>query len=241
MPQTVPYEYCYCSICWLKPEGRSLEQQQTVSNHEKADKRRDERATREEQDAIGAEFLEEGDTAGTEAVTSGAAPDDDLGDIFEDYGHDPSHYHLDSDISDEPTDFSPSEDSEMEHIMPHFDEPQFSDSDEELERSKDEQDLLDNLLFRGRGLILGEDGNVDDEDSEDDSGSLPPAFQEHPAIHNAYIRAFLLMSLKGATHAAVQIHLEGVAVGLRSAMAQSPDVEFAGLDGMAHTLATAEK
>ena len=64
---------------------------------------------------------------------------------------------------------------------------------------------------------------------------VSPAFQEHSAIRNAYICVFLLASLKGATHAAVQMHLEGVAIGLRSAMAQSPDVEFAGLDTMART------
>jgi hypothetical protein len=245
MPRAVPYEYCYCSICRFKPEGRSLEQQQTVSNHEKADRRRDEQAAREDPDAIGAEFPEEDRlTVGNDAVL-GVAPGDELGDIFEDYGHNPPQYHLDLDLSYEPADFSLSEDSEMEHLMPHFDEPQFSDSDEESERSEDEQpDLLDDPLFQGWGLIFGVDdgsGGKDIEDDEEDLDGLPPAFQEHPAIRNAYIRAFLLASLKGATHAAVQMHLEGVAIGLRSAIAQSPDVEFAGLDTMARTLATAEK
>ena len=51
----------------------------------------------------------------------------------------------------------------------------------------------------------------------------------------------MLASLKGSTHAAVQIHLEDVAVGLRAAEAQSSNVSFDGLDRMAHTLATAEK
>jgi hypothetical protein len=244
MPRAVPYKYCDCSICRLKPEGRGLEQQQTVSNHEKADRRRDERAAREDPNAIGAEFPEGDHMAVRNDVGLGVAPGDELGDIFEDYGHDPYHYHLDSDLSYEPADFSLSEDSEIEHLMPHFDEPQFSDSDEEPERSKDEQDLLDDPLFRGRGLIFGEEDESrgeDMEDDEEDPDDLPPAFQEHPAIRNAYIRAFLLASLKGATHAAVQIHLEGVAVGLRSAMAQSTDVEFAGLDTMARTLATAER
>ena len=92
-------------------------------------------------------------------------------------------------------------------------------------------------------MRAGLDGSAgeDIEDDEEDPNDLPPAFQEHPAIRNAYIRAFLLASLKGMTHAAVQMHLEGVAIGLRSAMAQPPDVEFAGLDTMAGTLATAEK
>jgi len=152
MPWAVPYEYCYCSICRLKPGGRSLEQQQTVSNHEKANRRRDEQAAREGLDAIGAEFPEEAHLAAGMDTVLGVAPGDDLDDIFEDHGHNPAHYDPDSDLSYEPANFSLSEDSEMEHMMPHFDEPQFSDSDKELERREGE--LLDDPLFRGRGLIF---------------------------------------------------------------------------------------
>jgi hypothetical protein len=87
-------------------------------------------------------------------------------------------------------------------------------------------------------LFAGEDsGSEDDNENEDED--LPAIFQEHPAIHNVYICTFLLASLKGSTHAAVQIHLEDVAVSLRATEAQSPDVSFDGFNRMARTLATA--
>jgi hypothetical protein len=112
---------------------------------------------------------------------------------------------------------------------------------EEREGDGMEVDLLDNPLFRDRSSIFGGgDSDEDEELDELDNGSLPSAFQEHPVIQNAYIHAFLLANLKGSTHNAVQIHLEGVALALQSVESQSPDVHFEGLSTMARTLKTAE-
>ena len=96
----------------------------------------------------------------------------------------------------------------------------------------------DHSLESTDALFTGEDSRSDNEDEDND---LPAAFHKHPAICNAYIHVFLLASLKGSTHAAVQIHLEGIIIGLRAAEAQSPDVSFDELDRMACTLTTAEK
>ena len=125
--------------------------------------------------------------------------------------------------------------------MPQFDKLKFSDSKEEVEEVE-ENDLLDDPLFQSHRMLFagGEDSGSED-DNEDEDKDLPAAFQEHAAIRNVYICAFLLASMKGSTNAAVQIHLEGVAVGLRATEAQSPNVSFDGLDRMARTLATAEK
>lgn len=124
-------------------------------------------------------------------------------------------------------------------------EPDFSDSDNEnapqIQQDEIEEDLLDNPLFRRRGLMFGEPDDEDDDEPSDSDDDLPQAFNEHPAIRNAYIRAFLLSSIKGSTHQAVQMHLEGIALALRSAKAQSPEADFPGLEKMARTLTTAEK
>src|SRR5215472_6449021 len=65
---------------------------------------------------------------------------------------------------------------------------------------------------------------------------FPPAFEEHPAILNAYIRAFIMSVYQGTTHATIQSHLDGVFIAL-SSTENPPD----GLDRMAWTLNTAEK
>ncbi|KIM78663.1 hypothetical protein PILCRDRAFT_11115 [Piloderma croceum F 1598] len=102
-----------------------------------------------------------------------------------------------------PANFSLTESNpDMEHIMPQFDELRFSDSKAEGE----ENDLLDDPLFQSHGMLFtGEDSRNDNEYKDDD---LPAVFHEP----------------SGSTHAAVQIHLEGIAIGLRVTEAQSPDV-----------------
>src|SRR6202011_6007976 len=104
------------------------------------------------------------------------------------------HTRESADASYDPADFSLTEsDPDMEHIMPQFDELRFSDSEEEVEEEAEENDLLDDPLFQSRGMLFagGEDSDSED-DNEDEDEDLPAAFQEHAAIRNAYIRAFLL-------------------------------------------------
>jgi hypothetical protein len=180
---------------------------------------------------------------------SNAIEKEDFEDLFEQHNHYPDDRGFESDDSYHPSEFSlnSNSDSDIDRILPQFEEPEFSDSDDEQETEEQEGhgaevDLLEDMLFRDRGSIFG-DGNSEDEEDFDefDDEFLPPAFQEHPAIRNAYIRAFLLAALKGSTHEAVQMHLEGVALALRSAEAQSPDIHFEGLSTMARTLTTTER
>ena len=171
---------------------------------------------------------------------------DDFGDLFEQHNHYPDDHGFQSDGSYHPANFSISSDSDsdIDRVMPQFEDPTFSDSDEEQEYEAggdgSELDLLEDPLFQARGSIFGGDSE-DADDHELEEEYLPPAFQEHPAIRNAYIRAFVLAALKGSTHNAIQMHLEGVALALRSAESQSPDVHFEGLSSMARTLTTAER
>jgi len=65
---------------------------------------------------------------------------------------------------------------------------------------------------------------------------IPQALSEHPAIRNAYIRAFVMATFKGATHETIKIMLDGIYVALSS----SPE-PVAGLESMARTFPTVEK
>ena len=82
------------------------------------------------------------------------------------------------------------------------------------------------------------DGGRDGDESDD--GDEPSVMDDHPAIRNAYVRAFVTASFAGSTHKAVQIQLEGAALLLRSAQKAAPEVEFPGLEHMARTLPTVE-
>jgi hypothetical protein len=151
MPRDATYKYCYCSTCKLKPEGQSLEQQQTIIKHEQADKRRSERTTREEHDQPANDHRNTPDSPQLEYHPH-ALQDDDLNDIFDQSDHDHDHTLESADASYDPADFSLTEsDPDMEHIMPQFDELRFSDSEEEAEEEAEENDLLDDPLFQSSG------------------------------------------------------------------------------------------
>jgi hypothetical protein len=174
---------------------------------------------------------------------------EDFEDLFEQYNHYPEDHSFESDGPYNSCNFSLSSnsDSDIDRILPQFEEHDISDSDEEQECGEQdghggEVDLVEDPLFRARESIFGGgDSEGEEDDAEIDDETLPPAFQDHPAIRNAYIQAFLLAAIKGSTHEAVQMHLEGVALALRSAEAQSPDLHFEGLATMARTLTTAER
>jgi hypothetical protein len=123
--------------------------------------------------------------------------------------------------------------------------------------NEDAVDLLNDPEFIPRGSVLGgradedngdrgggecvgdRDGSRGEDESED--AEEPSVMDDHPAIRNAYIRAFVAASFAGSTHKAVQIQLEGASLLLRSAQNVAPDLEFPGLERMARTLPTVEK
>jgi hypothetical protein len=78
---------------------------------------------------------------------------DDFGDLFEEHNHYLDNHGFQSNGSYHPADFSISSDSDsdIDCVMPQFEEPRFSDSDEEQEYEaggdNSELDLLEDPLF----------------------------------------------------------------------------------------------
>lgn len=201
-----------------------------------------------EQNSVQSEVVEQADA---EEDKDGMGPGEgSLADLFQHakYMDQDGNGDDDDKASEHPRDYSMSESDELQPLAEAEDfVPSDSNDKPPLLPSNDydQQDLLDDPLFLGQGLIPYSDGDEDrgndnDEDLEQQP-DLPPAFQEHLAIRNAYIRAFLMGSLKGSTHGVIQMHLEGVAIGLCAAILQSDQAEFPGLENMARTLSTAEK
>jgi len=62
--------------------------------------------------------------------------------------------------------------------------------------------------------------------------------QDHPAIRNAYIHAYVSASFFNATHAAVAHDLEGKDCLLHTVQSANPDIPYPGLDCFAQTLPT---
>ncbi|KAL1740203.1 hypothetical protein HDZ31DRAFT_85553 [Schizophyllum fasciatum] len=72
-----------------------------------------------------------------------------------------------------------------------------------------------------------------------DIPELPPAFEDHPAIRHAYIRAFVGATFKGLTHEAVKNQLDGSHSTFRTLFDNG--VELDGFENFARTLATVER
>ncbi|KAG1818109.1 uncharacterized protein BJ212DRAFT_1479937 [Suillus subaureus] len=79
-------------------------------------------------------------------------------------------------------------------------------------------DLVNNPAFQAANAL--DDGEDDaqqgDADEDEDLFDEPPAFDEHSAIWNAYVRAYVAAAFKGATHKVCRIILDGVTRALTS-------------------------
>ncbi|KAI0059856.1 hypothetical protein BV25DRAFT_1778317, partial [Artomyces pyxidatus] len=64
---------------------------------------------------------------------------------------------------------------------------------------------------------------------------------DHPAVRNAYIRAFVASAFHGATTSVVRLMLDSAFMALTSALRQSNDVQYPGLENFARTLRTLER
>jgi hypothetical protein len=95
---------------------------------------------------------------------------------------------------------------------PSDDESQPPISDNEVYQGRatmfDEKavDLLDNPEFIPRGSVLGGQVNEDNGDrAESEDADEPSVVDDHPAIRNAYVRAFVAPLFAGSTHKAVHL------------------------------------
>lgn len=127
-----------------------------------------------------------------------------------------------------------------------------SDSAEPSELDVDEFYIDDDPLYAGNDDIFPEAGPrpslpdmpspspSDDEDAEGSNG-LPPAFEEHPVLRNAYVRAFVNAGFRGATHTQTADFLDAIHATISSLLPHMHDTGLEDeLDGMARTLRTVE-
>ncbi|KAG2121932.1 hypothetical protein DEU56DRAFT_711209, partial [Suillus clintonianus] len=112
-------------------------------------------------------------------------------------------------------------------------------SDDEVDLDED-YDLVNDPAFNPVN-IFGDDDDFQQASDEEDLFDEPAAFDEHSAIRNAYVRAYVATAFKGATHEVARIISDGAARALSSARNQAPHIVFEGLDDMARTLPTIER
>ncbi|KAK7025800.1 hypothetical protein R3P38DRAFT_3316414 [Favolaschia claudopus] len=118
--------------------------------------------------------------------------------------------------------FSSDEESDEDDDTVNYAAGEESDDDEpeipEVTEKIDEQDIRSDPLFRPLGAIFD---NL--EGGEKDEDMAPSAFDDHPAIRNAYIRVFVAAAFDGMTRQAASSMLAGFKIALESAVAQSAD------------------
>ncbi|KAG2353809.1 hypothetical protein BDR07DRAFT_1495607 [Suillus spraguei] len=105
-------------------------------------------------------------------------------------------------------------------------------------------DLINDPAFHAANPLADDEDNVQEGDADPEDEDLfnePPAFEEHSAIRNAYVQAYVAAAFKGATHEVCHIILDGVACVLTSAQDAAPGLDFKGLNSMGRTLPTVEK
>ena len=106
-----------------------------------------------------------------------------------------------------------------------------SDDDEELVVIEDDP----NFIPRERLFAEADDPD----DPPDGPDGLPPAFDEHPAIRNAYVHVFANAAFGSATHVQSQNSL--IAQHSTISSLEDPNNPIEGLDNMAMTLSTLER
>ncbi|KIJ17986.1 hypothetical protein PAXINDRAFT_9073 [Paxillus involutus ATCC 200175] len=113
-----------------------------------------------------------------------------------------------------------------------------SDGHEELanaegnddEQAAEDEDQLNTILF----VSQGPDFDFSDaHETADIHSTPPPCMEDHPAVRNAYIHAFIGAAYYNATHVAVQHDLSGKERLLRVAQQANPDADYPGLDNFA--------
>lgn len=125
-----------------------------------------------------------------------------------------------------------------DHASSDSDTASSSDSD-----ASDSEDIVENIsedpFFATRGSLFNDDKDVDiDPDLEE--RDLPPAFYDHPAVRNAYIRVFVGCAFENMTHSAARLMLDGSALMLDLAH-RTTEQDIPGLESFARTLATVER
>lgn len=243
MPDSAIPLPCPCSTC----KRTQLQSRQTVRKHLQADAARHSRPRTPVSGSIaGRDDDQERQQHGAESVNDpdfGSTPEPMLEHLRGQASLSASPRAQDTFSDDEdPLEDPRFSNDEDEH---EFEPASLSDEDEDI-HVEDGEDIRDEPLFVSRDSLLEDDGHggngedCDDDDSDDEQG-LPPAFADHPAVRNAYIRAFVAAVFEHANTNAVRLMLDGSKVFTQSLQAANPDVEIAGLEDFAVTLRTVER
>lgn len=142
---------------------------------------------------------------------------------------------------------SDDEDNTYRVYLPQEDAVKEEDGDGNNRHSDEERDLDEGVdIVNDPAFNAGNsfDENEDRQQQDDEEDLLfdeAPAFSEHSAIRNAYVRAYIASAFKGASHDVSCIILDGVACALWYTRDHTQDIEYEGLEDMARTLPTAER
>ncbi|KAK7039964.1 hypothetical protein R3P38DRAFT_3350014 [Favolaschia claudopus] len=144
--------------------------------------------------------------------------------------------------SDTETHFHFSSDSESDNVDDSITEPRDTsdeepDTDDSSDSESEVEEITSDPLFLSRGSLF--DAFQQGEKSPSDDETVPWAFDDHPAILNAYIRAFVGAAFEGMTKSAVANMLSSSRILLSSG--ESMGANFPGLANFATTLPTVEK
>ncbi|KAJ7247686.1 hypothetical protein C8J57DRAFT_1673510 [Mycena rebaudengoi] len=158
-------------------------------------------------------------------------PPPDVDDLFQ--------WEVDSDghLPREPSIFCFSSDSEDDSLFPLDPPNSYDEQDANENGDVNIDDIKTDPLFRSQASLFDRFQAGSEPEPEDDTE--PWAFDDHPAIQNAYIRAFVGAAFEGMTHNAVANMLAGSLVTFKSA--EAVGAEFPGLAKFARTLGMAEK
>ncbi|KAJ7208732.1 hypothetical protein C8J57DRAFT_1610075 [Mycena rebaudengoi] len=227
----MPYTWCTCSKCLLHgPEGI----QQTVRterDHRKTDEKRPSRPLN----------LQSSLVITAPQPTSQTSPSQDA-------SRDPNSPQPFPDINDSDDDFFESiETPQDQGVDEGFQWPvdadegpcQNNEPSPPPEDDSDTEDIRADPLFRSRHSLFEAFQPGSDPLPHTDPSDEPWAFDDHPAIRNAYIHAFVGAAFHGMTHAAVANMLSGSHILLKSADANGTN--YPGLQNFARTLGTVEK
>ncbi|KIK78760.1 hypothetical protein PAXRUDRAFT_163081 [Paxillus rubicundulus Ve08.2h10] len=243
------YVYCSCEShgCKNNPDGsgQKLQEGQTAAQHERADTILIAECLVAAAQQVEADKPPTDDHPQSGANSLDSEPPDypDLAELFDNDNEQP-HLVLDPD----PEAFSLDPDEDIfdclgrVHIKEELDGGD-SDGHEELANAKgnndkqagEDEDQLNTILF----VSQGPDFDFSDAHETADIHSTPPlCMEDHPAVRNAYIHAFVGAAYYNATHAAVEHDLSGKECLLHVAQQANPDADYPGLDNFAQTLLT---
>ncbi|KAJ7722306.1 hypothetical protein B0H16DRAFT_1737811 [Mycena metata] len=253
------YDRCTCTVCVLRagPKGE-LQKRQTIRKHREKDAKRQRKLPAA---ASGSHLPAAHNSLSPHLHTPSPPPHNADGNTYtnSDDEKGPLDPGFDCDNSDSETAYldqfdrrlssSPdsvsfqfsSDDNDSDIDAPVILPPDLDDSSDEEESTEPEEDVPDitqDPLFRSRASLF-DPFQPGHEPAPGGEAAVPWAFDDHPAIRNAYIRAFVGAAFNGMTREATALMLNGYRIAFESAAAAG--VDYPGLSNFALTLPTVEK